>query len=593
MTITITPKFISTIDDDPAAEAAGEVTPSRWNEGSNITMATGRMLGRIAADTGAVEELTPNDVSDLINMDGKVDVDAPLATDGVDYVFGVRSGANIRTVPPFITPDDHGATGGSDDTLALLNARDAARLVGRPVLITSDITISQAYEVVTGDHVVIAPGVRVIAKATGFTGDSLFVVGDKGDANAAQDWSITGLSGGAGIIECQNVIGKAIDIQWGRFARVMDLDIKGAAENAICVDAGAAYRSYDVNMRNCRLWYNDVLAATDSIALRVIRGSDLYTDMMNIVGYRKGVRVETDSVRVELLRHHVWNRPIHGPLTHCFDIQGGKTHMMSCYADHPNNFNGNLGTPGFDGTITEVYGFFLHGYQTVMEDCGIFLSTFNSPDTSQDDLIRAIHMDREVYGTIEGPFSIEGSTALKRYKSILTGGNGSTTFRAPIMESFHVVDTASAKSIMSGTDSLQALHNGPEAFENTSTFNGNVILNGGVDFSGADPSVNLAVLQALTVRGAAGTSRDINLNSDAIRRWILRCATDENFHLIRNDAAGAFVDVPFQILDDTGVIRLNTLQASTSYADDTAAQAGGVPVGGLYRNGSVVQVRVV
>jgi hypothetical protein len=28
------------------------------------------------------------------------------------------------------------------------------------------------------------------------------------------------------------------------------------------------------------------------------------------------------------------------------------------------------------------------------------------------------------------------------------------------------------------------------------------------------------------------------------------------------------------------------------YADDTAASAGGVPVGGVYRNGSVVQVRV-
>ena len=29
-----------------------------------------------------------------------------------------------------------------------------------------------------------------------------------------------------------------------------------------------------------------------------------------------------------------------------------------------------------------------------------------------------------------------------------------------------------------------------------------------------------------------------------------------------------------------------------NYADDTAAAAGGVPVGGLYRNGSTVMVRV-
>ena len=34
------------------------------------------------------------------------------------------------------------------------------------------------------------------------------------------------------------------------------------------------------------------------------------------------------------------------------------------------------------------------------------------------------------------------------------------------------------------------------------------------------------------------------------------------------------------------------LAASTSYANDAAAAVGGVPVGGFYRNGSVVQVRV-
>lgn len=34
------------------------------------------------------------------------------------------------------------------------------------------------------------------------------------------------------------------------------------------------------------------------------------------------------------------------------------------------------------------------------------------------------------------------------------------------------------------------------------------------------------------------------------------------------------------------------LAASSSYIDDTAAAAGGVAIGGYYRNGSVVQVRV-
>lgn len=36
----------------------------------------------------------------------------------------------------------------------------------------------------------------------------------------------------------------------------------------------------------------------------------------------------------------------------------------------------------------------------------------------------------------------------------------------------------------------------------------------------------------------------------------------------------------------------SSLAGSTSYADDAAAAAGGVPVGGTYRNGSVVQIRI-
>lgn len=58
MAITVTPKFTSPLGDDPDSFDAGEVTPSRWNQGSQITMATDRLLGRTTAGTGAVEELT-------------------------------------------------------------------------------------------------------------------------------------------------------------------------------------------------------------------------------------------------------------------------------------------------------------------------------------------------------------------------------------------------------------------------------------------------------------------------------------------------------------------------------------------------------
>ena len=46
-------------------------------------------------------------------------------------------------------------------------------------------------------------------------------------------------------------------------------------------------------------------------------------------------------------------------------------------------------------------------------------------------------------------------------------------------------------------------------------------------------------------------------------------------------------------IHQNGIILMSVLQQSTSYANDGAAQAGGVPIGGLYRNGNVVQIRIV
>lgn len=45
-----------------------------------------------------------------------------------------------------------------------------------------------------------------------------------------------------------------------------------------------------------------------------------------------------------------------------------------------------------------------------------------------------------------------------------------------------------------------------------------------------------------------------------------------------------------QISFDGIYVILNNI---SNYTDDTAAASGGVPVGGIYRNGSVLQIRVV
>jgi len=48
----------------------------------------------------------------------------------------------------------------------------------------------------------------------------------------------------------------------------------------------------------------------------------------------------------------------------------------------------------------------------------------------------------------------------------------------------------------------------------------------------------------------------------------------------------------FDYSTTNGIILLSQVSASLDYASDACACAAGVPLGGLYRNGSVVQIRI-
>jgi hypothetical protein len=71
--------------------------------------------------------------------------------------------------------------------------------------------------------------------------------------------------------------------------------------------------------------------------------------------------------------------------------------------------------------------------------------------------------------------------------------------------------------------------------------------------------------------------------------------TDSAFNAIKNVAFNTWLFTapgPLGQYDIPGGYLLSALPASTTYASDAAAAAGGVAVGQLYRNGSVVQIRV-
>lgn len=111
----------------------------------------------------------------------------------------------------------------------------------------------------------------------------------------------------------------------------------------------------------------------------------------------------------------------------------------------------------------------------------------------------------------------------------------------------------------------------------------------------------VAANKFFSISRAAGYLAGYRLQSSFLDRWALEAdnvaesggAAGSDFTISRFSDAGAALGTPFAIKRSNGRITLSDLQASTTYANDAAAAAGGVPLGGLYRNGSVVQIRVV
>lgn len=91
MTLTIEPKFKPTIPDDPTQTAAGWVNTTRYNKGSEMKMASGVIIGRKTAGAGLVEELTPDQVRDMLGGAFKLGTVTTLANDAA-AIFTLAAG---------------------------------------------------------------------------------------------------------------------------------------------------------------------------------------------------------------------------------------------------------------------------------------------------------------------------------------------------------------------------------------------------------------------------------------------------------------------------------------------------------------------
>jgi hypothetical protein len=90
-----------------------------------------------------------------------------------------------------------------------------------------------------------------------------------------------------------------------------------------------------------------------------------------------------------------------------------------------------------------------------------------------------------------------------------------------------------------------------------------------------------------SIGGSAGTSNEALAFGGILTPFALASCTEEFTAVSSTNSYSSFSQS-----GTTGVIILSQVSASLNFANDVAAAAAGVPIGGLYRNGNVVQIRI-
>ncbi len=110
----------------------------------------------------------------------------------------------------------------------------------------------------------------------------------------------------------------------------------------------------------------------------------------------------------------------------------------------------------------------------------------------------------------------------------------------------------------------------------------------------AMPSIILTATQVMYTQagsnGSSGTSGSSgSTGTSGTSGFLNLTGTTLNGVITYNGAGG---DVQNNVKVQSGYVILNQVSSSLNFLDDTAAAAGGVPLGGLYRNGNFILIRI-
>ena len=113
-----------------------------------------------------------------------------------------------------------------------------------------------------------------------------------------------------------------------------------------------------------------------------------------------------------------------------------------------------------------------------------------------------------------------------------------------------------------------------------------LILSGSVDISGSMTATTILVSSP----GAAGMVS----SSQQIQNYNLFAVTSSaNIFYGTQTISGSLLASGSSHTIQNGYVILQQVSQSLNFVDDTAAAAGGVPLGGLYRNGNFIVIRIV
>ena len=110
-----------------------------------------------------------------------------------------------------------------------------------------------------------------------------------------------------------------------------------------------------------------------------------------------------------------------------------------------------------------------------------------------------------------------------------------------------------------------------------------LVLSGSIDISGSMVGVTNGLMDyTASLKGAAIVS-----SSQQVQNYFTFAVTSSNNSFFGENT---FAN---KVTHTNGYIVLSQVSASLNFVDDTAAAAGGVPLGGLYRNGNFIVIRIV